>query len=761
MAQNSDVPGNAFTGDKSINEFGGDNLIPSSNTQNFAPQSPEADLAVRNQWAAYTRARDAGHLDYVREARMFDAFYYGDQWEDGIKTTLDAQKRPWHTVNLILSTVNAVTGEYIRSRQDISFVPQGKGAHADTANSLRFLFKQIALNNDSEQKEKMVFQDGLIQDRGYFYYYLDFSDNMQGEIREEVIDPTDVILDPGAKDYDPETWSEVFVSRWMTPEEIGALYGPEFRDKVDLASAAGTFGHDSIEWEAPNFSGNHYNSEVFFQSTEADIKRVKRIRVIERQYKRLTRTAFFVDPETGDMRRVPEAWSKERAVEFAIPLELHIMWKPERRVRVTITADRTLLHDNWSLFDRISIVPFFPYFRRGRPFGLVRNLISPQEMLNKVTSQELHVVNTTANSGWMFRSGTLVNMDTDDLASQGSKTGLVLEYTGEQAPEKIQPNQVPTGLDKISSKAGLFFREISGVNEAMLGAGRSDSSKALESRKRGGLVQQEILFDNLDFTRKLRAKLLLQIVQNYYSETRLIQVFSKNEDGDDIQEEVELNQPVTVLDPETMQSVDEIINDLTIGEYSIAINSVPRRDTYDEVLFDQLLSMREQGVQIPDHVLIENSQLSDKKEVAEIVKGIQGLAAPTEEEMERNAILQDLELRALEADVVEKEAHAQERMAMAQKLTAQAAAEEAGPEIDQLKIGTEARIAIEKMQGDADQGQMDLLTRIQLMQTKTGSAETIAQIQSMTKRTDSAIKRRSELEKALVAATNKPAPAKK
>ena len=731
-----------------INAFGGD-AAKEVDQKNLMTQSGEDDEKVRGQWAAYTRARDAGHLDYVRDARKFDDFYFGNQWEDDVKQTLDAQKRPYHTVNLILSTVNAVTGEYIRSRQDISFAPQGKGANKETANSLRFLFKQIALNNDSEQKEKMVFQDGLIQDRGYFYYYLDFSDNMQGEIREEVIDPTDVILDPGAKDYDPATWSEVFISRWMTPEEIGALYGPEFKDKVDLAAAAGTFGHDSLEWEAPNFSGNHYNSEIFFQSTEEDIKRVKRIRVIERQYKKLTRTAFFVDEETGDMRRIPQGWAKERSAEFAAKLDLFIIWKPERRVRSTITADRILLHDAWSIFEQISIIPYFPYFRRGRPFGLVRNLISPQEMLNKVTSQELHVVNTTATSGWMFKTGTLVNMDGDDLAVQGARTGLVIEYTDEP-PEKITANQVPTGLSEISAKAGVFFNQISGVNEAMLGAGRSDSGKALESRKRGGLVQQEIIFDNLDRTRKLRAKLMLQIVQSYYSEERLVQVFSKNEDGDDVQEEVALNQRVSIFDPETQEAVDEIQNDLTLGEYSIAINSVPRRDTYDEVLFDQLIQMRENGVQIPDHVLIENSQLSDSKEIAEIVKGIQGLAAPTQEELERQKVLEDLQMRSLEADVVEKEAHARERMAMAGKLEAEAGERTAKPEVDQLKIGTNARVELEKLRVSAEQGRLDLLTRIQLMRDKTGSAELIAQINSMTKRTDSALKRQTDLEKALL-----------
>lgn len=748
------------------NDFGGDKEQLGEKPEAYSPQ--EVDK-VNQQWSAYTRARDAGHLDWVEEARKFDNYYIGEQWETSVRQTLDSQKRPHQSINLILSTVNAVTGEYIKSRQDISFVPTGKGANQDTAKSLRFLFKQIALNNDSEAKEQQMFMDGLIQDRGYTYYYMDFSDSTEGEIRELILDPTDVILDPGAKEYDPDTWSEVFISRWMTPEEIGALYGPEYKNKVDLAAAGGTFGHDSLEWEAPNFSGDHYNSEIFFQSSEEEIKRVKRVRVIERQYKKLVRTAFFVDTTSGDMRRVPEGWSDEETQQFLLKMrgEVSMMWKPERRVRVVITADRCLLYDNWSIFNKFSIIPFFPFFRRGRPFGLVRNLIDPQDMLNKVTSQELHVVNTTANSGWIFRTGSLVNMDADDLATQGSKTGLVLEWQGEVPPEKIQPNQVPTGLDQISNKAGIYFREISGVNEAMLGTQRSDSSKAIQSQKEGGMAQQEIIFDHLNYTRKLRAKFMLEAVQMYYTETRLLTIFEKNEDGDDVQQELAVNQPQQQIDPETQQVISEIKNDLTLGEYSVAITNIPRRDTYDEALFEQLATMRELGVQLPDHVLIENSQLPDRREISEEVKQIQGLAAPTPEEIERQAMLSELQMRLLSAEVMEKEAQAQERMAKAEQLMAQAQGLMAQPQIEQAKVGMDMRLREEELQSKERQNTMDLMARIQLMREKNAGAQNVATIQSATKRMSDALNRQASIDTALIGASakaDKPAantPAKK
>lgn len=737
------------------NDFGGD--TETVDKQNSPALSPEEVDKVNQQWSSYTRARDAGHLDWVEEARKFDDYYYGDQWEKTVRQTLDSQKRPHQTINLVLSTVNAVIGEYIKSRQDISFVPTGKGANQETAKALRFLFKQIALNNDSEVKEQQMFADGLIQDRGFMYYYMDFSDSIDGEIREMVIDPTDVIIDPGAKEYDPATWSEVFISRWMTPEEIGALYGPEYKDKVDLAAANGTFGHDSLEWEAPNFSGDHYNSEVFFQSSEADIKRVKRVRVIERQYRKLVRTAFFVDTVTGDMRRVPEGWSDDEIQAFVLRMngEISLMWKPERRVRVCVTADRCLLFDGWSIFNTFSIIPFFPFFRRGRPFGLVRNLISPQDVLNKVTSQELHVVNTTANSGWIFRTGSLVNMDADDLAAQGSKTGFVLEWQGDTPPEKIMPNQVPTGLDQISTKAGLYFREISGVNDAMVGLGRSDSAKALDAQKQGGLIQQEIIFDHLDYTRKLRARFILEAVQMYYTETRLLTIFEKNEDGDDVQMEMEVNQPYGEYDPETLETVEQIKNDLTLGEYCVAIASIPRRDTFDESLFEQLAKMRELGVQIPDHVLLENSQLPDRKEVAEQVKKIQGLAAPTQEEIQRAQMIDEMQMRLMNAEIMEKEAQAQERIAKAQQLQAQAQAQLVEPQLKQVEVGSKARLEMEKLQSTERMNFQDLMARIQLMREKNAGAERVATVQSATKRMSDALGRQANLEAALINASAK------
>ena len=433
----------------------------------------EENYITRNQWDRYKRARDNGHLEYIDMAQKCDAFYRGEQWDQMDIAALDEEGRPALTINTILPTVNTVVGEQSTRRMDINFKPRRNGDE-ETAVVLNKLFKQIGDNNKLDWVESQVFTDGLIQDRGYFDVRLDFSDHVEGEIRIKAKDPLDILIDPDAKDWDPKSWDEIFETRWMTTDEIEEIYGQKKADRLRIIAENGSsFGLDSVEYEEQRYgdvnNGLEYREDAI--SDPEEVGAVRAIRVIERQHRKLHLCEFYVDEETGDMREVPMEWSKTKRNKFAKQFNLGIIEKLVKKVRWTVTADKVVLHDDWSPYSDFTIVPYFPYWRRGRPFGMVRNLLSPQEQLNKISSQELHIVNTTANSGWMVESGSLVGMTADDLEEHGAETGLVLEYNrGSQPPSKIPHNTIPTGLDRIAQKAALNVKEISGISDAMLGS---------------------------------------------------------------------------------------------------------------------------------------------------------------------------------------------------------------------------------------------------------------------------------------------------
>jgi hypothetical protein len=307
---------------------------------------------------------------------------------------------------------------------------------------------------------------------------------------------------------------------------------------------------------------------------------------------------------------------------------------------------------------------------------MVTNLISPQEQLNKVSSQELHIVNTTANSGWIFESGSLTNMTGDELAECGGRTGLVLEVEPNRTPpQKIQPNQIPTGLDRVAMKAEMNVRSISGINEGMLGMESAEvSGVALENKERRGQVQLQKPLDNLARTRRMIAEKILELIQQFYTEERVVQITHEWTPGEP-SEEVVLNQQL---------ASGQILNDLTLGEYATVITSIPNHQTFDDLMFESMLRMRDSGIGIPDHHVIKHSPLPNRDEIAMENAELNGFGEPSPEEQQIQAIQQELALRAqqaevakLETEVAQLESQVQLNMAKAQDLSQQAQLETA------------------------------------------------------------------------------------
>jgi hypothetical protein len=660
----------------------------------------ETDKA-RVQYLQFKRAFDHGHDEFIRKADRFDAFYAGEQWAEEDLQRLHETRRPALTLNMILPTINTVMGEQSTTRVDISFKPRGNGDQ-ETADTLAKVALQVQDQNKFDWVESEVFQDGLITGRGYFDIRLDFEDDIRGEIRIKSRDPREVVLDPEAKEYDPRTWKRVFTQQWVTLEDIERMYGKEKRDKLEFVGLNNShYGRDSmvVDTRKNTFGELDGTAHGYYDAVDDDdnARSIRSIRLIEQQHKQLAKQKFFIDYRTGDMSPIPESWEDDKIMAVQQQFGLGIMERFAERIRWTVTADCVELYDDWSIYDDFTIVPYFPYFRRGKPFGMVENLISAQEQLNKVSSQELHVVNTTANSGWTVEDGTLVNMDEHELAQRGAETGLVLVHArGSNPPQKIQPNQIPSGLDRIGQKAAINLRSISGVNDGMLGDTSAEiSGIALKQKQARGQIQIQVPLDNLAKTRHLVAERMLRMIQKFYTEERVLRIVNDMLPGQMAEEQV--------LTVNQMLPDGRILNDLTIGTYDVVVSTIPNRDSFDESQFAEAIQLRELGVMIPDHVIVEYSHLARKQELAELLKGMNGFNEPTEEEQQLMQMQQEMQLKAaqlelgkLEGEVMELQARAQLQAAKAESLGAEEQAR-----MDEL----EAKIAMKRE---------ELQTRIQL-----------------------------------------------
>ncbi len=697
---------------------------------------------TRTTWEHYLHARDNGHLDYVQKANQCESYFYGEHWTAKQRRKLEAQGKPVLTINKVFSTLITVMGEQLQNQATVGFLPSA-GASAETAEALNKVYIQIMNNVGMKFLESEWFDEGTITSRGFLDVRLGFSDSMQGEVQIELLNAKNVIIDPDATTYDPDNWDEVFITKWMSPMDIEMNYNAE--DAKELKMKARTdfnYGIDSVDSLHNTFGGK---SQHVPTAASADRNIQRFIRVVERQHRVIRMVEHFVDMETGDTRRIPEGWKRERIQEVMHKYQLGTIKKKVKDIRWTVIADDYALHDEWSPFKHFTPLPFFPVFNKGKTIGLVENLISAQDFLNKTVSQELHVVNTTANSGWQMEDNQLVNMDANELEQRGAETGIVLVRTVGSAPlEKIQPNQVPTGLDRLAYKADEYLKEISGVSDSQRGMDRADvAAKAIQAKQAAGGVNQAKVLFNLGRSRQMLAKRVLDLVQEFYTEERLLNIT-----GGGLNPQVE-ELPINQVNPE-----GEIVNDLTLGEYEVTVTDVPARDSYEESQFQEAVQLRELGIAIPDSVLVENSHLGRKDAIAADLKKAEGGGESTDAEKEAAQLeleIARLEAEALAVDIDVKRAEVEYTEARAEKTRADAqdVGSDGGNVIELAKVRDEleikreqiaAEIGLKKQQQDAEMKLRTEESRASRLLARAESAERIEIMHEQAKATKAAKK---------------------
>lgn len=653
---------------------------------------------ARENYEHFAYARDHGHLDFIKKAETCDDYFRGAQWDPRVISRLEARNKPVLTVNKILSTCATIFGEQLQNRADVAFRPSRDG-NAETAAALDKLWIHIATTNNLDWIESEVAADGFIRSRGFFDVRIDFDDHMRGEVRITQINSKNVVIDPDAESYDPDGWKEVFITKWLTTDDIERWYGKSAADELRARPhTAYTHAYDSVDWMPDTFGGR---DQAWGVMAGEDEPRRRIIRVIERQFKVLKQAEWFVDLRTGDMREVPETWDRDRIAYALQQFGWGVIKRPAEKIHWRTSVDDILLHDAISPYQHFTPVPYFPYFRHGVTLGIVENLISPQDLLNKSISQELHIVNTTANSGWVVKAGALANMTIEELQERGGEDGLVIETnTSPRDIEKIQPNQVPTGIERLSFKADEALKEVSMISDSMRGFDRADvAAKAIQAKQMRGSISLAKPFENLGQTRRLLARNVLDLVQTFYDEERVIPIVGRN--LSDQPEELVINQ----VTPE-----GSVANDLTIGEYSVVISTVPTRESFEQNQFQEALEMRQIGIAIPDDVLVEHSHLGRKKEIADRIKQLNGGGEPSQAAQ----MLQQLEMQLKQLEAEEKQADVQVKMSNAQLNAARAQKEQLEAQMggqndaELVKMAMEREKMLSQLAADREKAQAEI-----------------------------------------------------
>lgn len=677
-------------------------MITAQALQTQKKSSKARDTKAYDNYMNYRYCYDNGHDEWVAKARICFDFWRSRQWLDSDRALMVASNRPALTFNMIFALVRTMKGIQKALRNDVRFMPVADAGMED-AEVRDALWLSISNANQLLFLESDVWEKGLITGRAYYDLGVEFDDNMRGNITIDVPRSQDIVLDPCVDKYSAAKWPQFYRVPWVTLTDIDHMFGPHAARELANHPTPEWFDYDDV------FMGQRLGRLPFYTyGDQSDLKLQRAYRLLTREYRVMEYRDVFVDLRTGETKQIPRSWERERVQKVldAVP-GLGTANKRIQTIRTITTCENTVLMDEESPFDVFSIVPFFPTFVDGETRGAVEDLIDPQMLLNKMTSQELAIINTTANSGWITQAGNLVGITKAELEKIGSKPGFVLTVKEIEKTQKITANGVPQGHEKLSVKAEQILGKISGVSPQIRGFAREDvAGEAIEANQAASDLNFADWLDNLHRSKQDLAHAVQSLWRVYYDETRTLLINHGSSFRQDIRPLV-INQPT----PE-----GDVLNDITDGRFSTVLVPAPTRSTLSNSDFKDLVMLKKElGVKIPDDALIEASNVGNKLQLIQRIQGDSSDHAEAQRQAELRQ--QQLEAATEEAKAEKERTAAQLNAARARKFAAEAETDpdEAYREVENRRISVDADIEHRRL--DIDEKKLQLQHQENLRRT--------------------------------------------
>ena len=479
---------------------------------------------IRKKWK---ESRD-GLASWRKEAREDYAFRSGEQWSPEDVAKLQEENRPCVTFNRVGAIIDSVTGIEINSRQEIKFIPR-----STEDRGLNELLTQAAKwvrdNCYAEEEESEAFQDAVICGVGFTETRMDYDENPDGQIVEERKDPLHMTWLPSARKRCLEDSNYFFNAEWMDKEEAKTRWpNAEFLWSDEFFSDDKAAHNADRAYLYENQSANqekrenqvlvlHYQCvklEPFIRALDPFTKEVKSFS--EDDFEKLQENVkvlgmVFVDGQTKSTNEIPYVKQNKKVYYrgFLIGEELLEYGKAPSQTGFTfkaITGKRDRNKNSW--------------------YGIVRPLKDPQRFGNKFFSQILHIVNSNAKGGAFVEENAL--KDPKKAEEQWASNSGPLIQLNEGGIEKIRERNAvtyPQGLDRLMNFAFDSMPWVSGMNPEMLGMADKAQAGVLEAqRKQSAVTILAPMFDALRRYRKSQGRLLLDYIQNYISDGRLMKI---------------------------------------------------------------------------------------------------------------------------------------------------------------------------------------------------------------------------------------------
>jgi hypothetical protein len=241
--------------------------------------------------------------------------------------------------------------------------------------------------------------------------------------------------------------------------------------------------------------------------------------------------------------------------------------------------------------------------RENNRYGDVRQMISPQDEINKRRSKALHLL----NSQKIIADFGAVS-DVEQTRREMAKPDGYAEVMPNSRFDVVEQQALVQGQFQLLQEAKNEI-DASGVDPALSGDTQAPSGRSQEMLTQMGLAEKEVTFTALqDFCWRVYRATWNRIRQ-YWTEERWIRVT----DDERNLKWVALNQQTT--DPETGHIVKQ--NQISQLDVDIVLEDGPDSVTIQAEQYEQLVELKKADPSIPTAMVVEASQLRNKEKLLE------------------------------------------------------------------------------------------------------------------------------------------------
>ena len=519
---------------------------------------PEATIPEKEWPELFTKLKgwftdDKEHWNEWRGcAKTAFEFVAGDQWDDETKRILEGQKRPASTFNTIGAMIKSVAGYEVANRQEPRYIQRNVGA-AGVSELTTAGAKYFRDGTDAEHHESAAFRDAAICGLGATESYIDYDDDEDGKYRKRHLSVFEVFPDSMAREANLRDGKRVSRVRTMRVSDAVDMF-PDI-DKADLPAV----------WAEDDLAGKELHDDrpdPYEVGDDDDMDDTSDICVVEVQWYQFEPYMRFVDPFSGQMRRLP----KDQFEELSQKLLTAGMRAPRgttqrRKVFYRAFLGKKVLGVTGTPVQKHFTIGFITGDWdevKGVPYGIARGLLDPQRWTNKLFSTTMHILNTNAKGGVMAELDAFDN--TRKAAEDWAKPDSIVwvrpgALSGPNGP-KVQPKpqgQINPAFFQLMDFAMSMAPRVTGLNSEFLGMQQQDQAGVLEyQRKQSSVTILATIFDNLKLYRVDDGRYTLRLMQEYLSDGRLIRIV-----GEEGQRFLPLNR------------------DATVGEYEVIVDDAP------------------------------------------------------------------------------------------------------------------------------------------------------------------------------------------